>query len=249
MKIDGFGYLGLAYRGQTEISLAVGATLQGNIDFIGLSIPLYYNLASRTVDAFLPQQFVVGLSFQRVTRLRVNLDFTFVNWAAFESPTAVTSSNLSVQLPPGTPIALPPNPKQVVVIPPDFANRLVPRLGVEYVVPVAGGLRHLPGDEVDRRLLEIPLRVGYVYERTPVPPQTGITNFVDTDRHTIPFGAGLTINKPGSVLAGSLSLDVHGQVSILPERITYKDNPADFVGDYRASGTMLGAGSTLTAVF
>ena len=249
VKIDGFGYLGLAYRGQTELSLSVGASLQGNIDFIGLSIPLLYNLASRTVDAFLPQQFAVGLSFQRVPRLRVNLDFTFVNWAAYESPTAVTSSNLSVQLPPGTPITLPPSPKQVVLIPPDFSNRLVPRLGVEYVVPVAGGLRRLEGDEVERRLFEIPLRAGYVYERSPVPPQTGVTNFVDTDRHTLSFGTGLTINHPGSVLQGSLSLDVHGQLSILPERVTYKANPADFVGDYRASGTMLGAGSTLTAVF
>jgi long-subunit fatty acid transport protein len=249
IKIDGFGYLGLAYRGQTELSLAIGAKLQGNIDFAGLSIPLLYNLASRTVDAFLPQQVVAGVSFQRVQRLRVNLDFTFVNWAAYASPTPVTSANLSVQLPPGTPITLPPNPKQVVVIAPDFANRLVPRLGVEYVVPVAGGLRHLEGDEVERRLVEIPLRVGYVYERSPVPSQTGVTNFFDTDRHTLSFGTGVTLNKPGAVLKGSLSLDVHGKVSILPVRITDKDNPADFVGDYRASGSMLGVGSTLTAVF
>jgi long-chain fatty acid transport protein len=249
VKIDGFGYLGAAYRGQTEIALSVGATLQGNINFAGLAIPLLYNLASRTADAFLPQQFVLGASFQRVRRLRVNVDFTFVNWAAYESPTAVTTSKLNVQLPPGTPLVLPPSPKPVVVIPPDFSNRLVPRVGVEYVIPVAGGLRRLDGDDVERRLIEIPIRAGYVYERTPVPPQTGVTNFVDCDRHTLSIGTGITLNRPGSVLPGSLSLDVHGQVSILPERITYKSNPADFVGDYRASGSMLGIGSTLTAVF
>ena len=42
---------------------------------------------------------------------------------------------------------------------------------------------------------------------------------------------------------------MHGQVSILPTRVTHKDNPADFVGDYTASGTMVGLGTTLTAVF
>ncbi len=82
-----------------------------------------------------------------------------------------------------------------------------------------------------------------------MPPQTGVTNFVDTDRHTVSLGTGLTLNAPGSVLMGSLTLDVHGELSVLPERLTYKDNPADFVGDYRACGTMVGLGTTLTAVF
>ena len=95
----------------------------------------------------------------------------------------------------------------------------------------------------------MPVRLGYVYEQTPVPAQTGITNFVDTDRHTVSAGAGLTLNQPGSVLAGSVTLDLHGQLSILPTRVTHKDNPADFVGDYTAGGTMVGIGTTLTAVF
>jgi len=189
------------------------------------------------------------VSFQRIERLRVNLDFTFVNWAAYESPTAQTTSHLAVSLPPGTPLALPPDPKPVSVIPPAFSNRLVPHLGAEYVVPVAGGTRRLSGEEIDRRLIEIPLRVGYVYERSPVSPQTGFTNFVDGDRHTLSLGAGLTLNAPGAVLPGSLTLDLHAQFSWLPTQITHKDNPADFVGDYRAGGSMQGIGSTLTAVF
>jgi long-chain fatty acid transport protein len=247
--IDGFGFVGLVYRGHTQIKLALDAHLQGAVNFAGLDVPLLYDLASRTVNAFLPQQFVVGVSFQRVKNLHLNADFTFVNWAAFESPTAVTTSNLQVQLPPGVPISLPPNPKPTVVIPPGFSNRLVPRFGVEYVIAAAGGMRHVEGEDGDRRALEIPVRAGYVYERTPVPAQTGVTNFVDADRHTFSLGAGLTLNAPGSVLAGSLTLDVHAQYSVLPERITHKDNPADFIGDYRASGSMVGLGSTLTAVF
>ncbi|MFT3772074.1 MAG: hypothetical protein QM820_42250 [Minicystis sp.] len=247
--IDGFGAVGLAYRGQTKIQLSLDAHLAGSVVFGNLSIPLLYDLSSRTANAFLPQQFVLGVSFSRVKNLKVNADFTFVNWAAYESPTAITSTDLQVQLPPGVPITLPPNPKPVTVIPPAFVNRLVPRLGVEYIVPAAGGWRRLDGEDFDRRAVEIPIRAGYVFERSPVPPQTGITNFVDADRHTLSFGTGITLNAPGSVLRGSLSLDLHAQYAILPERLTRKDNPADFVGSFRAGGSMLGLGATMTAVF
>ena len=253
-KVPGFGYLAAVYRGETKLDLQLTAHLKGTFDdtTLGLKVPLTYDLTTKTADAFLPQQFVLGASFQRVPRLTVNLDFVFVNWAAYESPTAVTTANLNVTLPPDLPpgtVALPPSPKPVTVIPPGFQNRLVPHLGVEYVFPVAGGYRHLEGDPIERRALEIPVRAGYVYERTPVPPQTGTTNYIDTDRHTVSLGTGLTLNAPGSVLKGSLTLDVHGALSVLPERVTLKQSPADFVGDYTASGTMLTLGTTLTAVF
>jgi len=95
----------------------------------------------------------------------------------------------------------------------------------------------------------MPLRAGYVYERSPVPPQTGLTNFVDTDRHTLSLGAGLVLSALKPVLPGSLTLDLHAQLSVLPERLTLKASPADFVGDYRASGTMFGLGTTLSLGF
>jgi long-chain fatty acid transport protein len=252
VQVPGFGYLAAVYRGETKLDLQLTAHLQGQVKTpLGINVPLTYDLTTQTADAFLPQQFVLGASFQRVRRLTVDLDFTYVNWSSYESPTAITTANLAVQLPPGlmNAITLPPNPKPVTIIPPGFHDQLVPHLGVEYVFPVAGGLRRLDGDPIERRALEIPVRAGYVYERTPVPPQTGTTSYIDTDRHTVSLGTGLTLNAPGSVLKGSLALDVHGALSVLPERVTLKQNPADFVGDFRASGTMLALGATLTAVF
>jgi len=249
IEVPGVGHLAFVYRGQTKLDLSLTANLQGTVDFAGVQVPLLYSLATQTAEAFLPQQVVLGGSFQRVPRLTVNVDVVFVNWAAFENPTAVTASNLSVNVPAGLPVTIPPNPQPVTLVAPQFANRFVPHLGVEYVFPVAGGVRHLEGDPIERRLVEVPVRAGYVYERSPVPPQTGVTSFIDADRHTVSVGTGLTLNAPGSVLMGSLTLDVHGQLSVLPERLTFKDNPASFVGDYRASGTMLGLGTTLTAVF
>ena len=249
VEIPGFGRVAAVYRGQTKIDLQLDAHLKGSILFAGIDVPLVYDLATRAATAFLPQQVVLGASFQRVPRLTVNFDIGFVNWAAYANPTAQTTTDLNVMLPPGVPFTLPPNPPPVTLLLPRFEDRFVPHLGVEYVVPAAGAWRRLEGDTLDRRAVEVPLRAGYVYERSPVPPQTGVTNFVDADRHTVSLGAGLTLNAPGSVLLGSLTLDVHGQLSVLPERVTHKDNPADFTGSFRAGGTMLGTGATLTAVF
>jgi long-chain fatty acid transport protein len=240
IKIADLGYLGLVYRGQTKLELGINAKLSGTV----LAIPLRYELASHTIDAFLPQQVVLGASFQKIRNLKVNVDLTFVNWAAYESPTAQTRAHLALDLPA---LMLPPDPKPTVVIAPAFENRFVPRVGVEYTLAVGGSTRRVHDE--DHRLVEIPLRAGYVFERSPVPPQTGVTNFVDADRHTMSLGAGVILNAPFSVFPGRLELDVHGQLSVLPERVTHKDNPADFVGDYRAAGTMVGLGSTLSAVF
>jgi long-chain fatty acid transport protein len=238
VKVWDYGYVGLVYRGETKLPLSIGATLNGTID-AGLQVPLTYTLESKTFDAFLPQQVVLGLSFQKVKHLRANFDLTWVNWSRYESPTAQTSSSLTAQIPPGLGIDLPGATKPTKVIPPKFEDRFVPRVGLEYTF----GLGHpveVHGQQ--RASVELPLRVGYAYEATPIPPQTGLTNFVDTDRHTVSVGAGVALNRPFSVLKGTLHVDGYFQASVLPERQTLKANPADFVGDYRASGTMVGGG-------
>ncbi|MCC6556040.1 MAG: hypothetical protein IT372_24025 [Polyangiaceae bacterium] len=249
VRAGDLGYVGLAYRGQTKLPLSIDAHLEGVVDFAGIEVPLLYDLESRTIDAFLPQQVVLGASFQRVPRLHINVDVTWVNWSAYESPVAKTKAHLEAQPPPGTPLDLPDDPKPTVVIPLEFEDRLVPRIGVEYLWPVAGAPRRVAGEAEERRLVEIPVRAGYVYERSPVPPQTGVTNYVDADRHTLSIGAGVHLYRPTEILPGSLRLDLHVQLSILPERVTEKASAADFVGDYRAGGSMLGGGGTLAASF
>jgi long-chain fatty acid transport protein len=244
-----YGTLGVAYRGETKLQLELEAHLQGVVDFAGIAVPLEYELETRTIDAFLPQQVVIGLSFQKIENLHIDVDLTFVNWGAYESSTARTRAHLEAQPPPGTPLELPADPKPTQVIPPDFQDRFVPRIGVEYLWPVAGGMRHVAGRSRDRRLIEVPLRAGYVYEDSPVPPQTGFTNFVDATRHTFTIGTGLTLNAPIDELPGSIHLDIHGQLSVLPEITVEKTNPADFIGDYRAAGRMLSLGATMSAVF
>lgn len=244
---DGWGNLGVTYRGQSNLDLELDAHLEGIVDFAGIEVPLLYELEARTIAAFTPQQVAVGVSVTKIPRFRINLDVTWVDWSAYESPTAKIAALLEVDPPPGTPVDLPDQPAPVVIVAPAFEDRVVPRVGVEYSGVGIGALREVHGEE--RPLVELPLRAGYAYEESPVPAQRGVTNLVDTDRHTVTLGFGATLNAPAEELPGALHLDAHAMFSIFPERSMLKNNPADFVGDYRASGHIFGGGATLRAVF
>jgi len=223
----------LVYRGQAELNLAIDAKLKGKVDAGLVTVPAQYALESQTLDAFIPRQVVLGTSTQPVERLRVNLDVVWVQWSAYKSPVSYSVTSLDVPLPKSL---LPPATKPSARTAPGFLDRFVPRVGVEY--------RFEPLQK-----LELPVRAGYAFERSPVPDQTGTTNFADTDRHILSLGTGVVLDHPGAVLPGNLRFDVDAQLSILPTRVTLKDSPADFTGDYHAGGTILAGGATLSVGF
>lgn len=223
----------LVYRHETKLQLSLDAYLHGDIDFAGILVPLTYNLESRTVAAFLPAQLVVGTSVHPVKDLHVNADISYVHWSGYDSPTAKTTASLRAKPPEGFAIDLPGDVKPTEPVAPGFVDRIVPRIGVEWFVPKLD----------EKAFARVALRAGYVFEGSPVPPQSGVTNFVDADRHTFSLGAGAILREP------NLSLDLHFAYSHLPERITLKKNPADVIGDYRQSGSMVSLGATMGAAF
>jgi hypothetical protein len=244
---EGWGAFGVTYRGQSSLDLQLDALLDGVVDFAGIDVPLQYAVEAKTIAAFTPQQIAMGVSFQRLEDFHFNLDVTWVNWSAYLSPTAQIDAVLDAQPPPGTPIELPVQPDPPPLAAPNFQDRWVPRVGVEYLGAAFGPGRQVHDDE--RALVVVPLRVGYAYERSPVPDQTGPTNLVDANRHSLTMGLGVHIHRPSEPLGASFLLDGHALFSFFPERVTLKDNPADFVGDYRANGNIFGGGATLSVVF
>jgi long-chain fatty acid transport protein len=225
----------VVYRGETKLDLK----LSGNIDAVlnaGFLVPIRYTLRAHTVQAFLPQQVVVGTSWRPIDDLKVNADLTWVDWSAYESPTAYTFAQLEADVPPELGLELPGVLLPVKVRDPGFADRAVPRVGIEWYVPDIT-------DSDGEVLVRVPLRAGYVYEHTPIPEQSGITNFVDADRHTPSFGVGV------EVAPLRLSMDLHGAVSIFPRQVTIKTLPTDLVGDYEQEGQMVNVGATVKGVF
>lgn len=234
--------LSFAWRDQFTLDLKLDALIAGRVvagpvtDPRSIVIPGSYTLVSRTLTAFQPRQWVAGAVLRASPRCKLMVDFTFVQWSAYENPTAALQVGLDLRVPPGIPgLRQPTVPTPSAREPARFRDTVVARVGAEYLVPLG---RH-----------EIALRGGYHFDPTPVPEQTGATNFIDASRHVFALGAGITLRRLGAVLPGTLGVDVHAALQWLPERATVKTSPVDPVGDYRAGGVVFNAGVTTSVGF
>ncbi len=234
--------LAVVYRGQFKLKLDLAADVQGDLARLTTAS---YQLETHSVNNFLPQQWVFGgsagfLKRGRRSLVHVNFDLTWVNWSAYEAPVASLDAKLDIPAPPGgwpAGITPPATPQKTVIVPLQLHDRFVPHVGVELRAPVG-------------QRLEMATRLGYELAISPVDDQTGFTNYIDRDRHS--FSAGLGVRISGRALANvvrEVGIDMHGQVSTLVERTTQKTDPSDFVGDYRAGGSVFNVGMTLTVGF
>jgi long-subunit fatty acid transport protein len=229
--------VGVSYRGESKLDLQLAADIKGNVDpgTIKVLVPVGYSLTAASLDAFHPRQVALGTSVKVSARLKVNVDFVWTQWSSYQSATSRTTAHLQLDSFKDA-LAVPPDPKPTVVRDPEFRDRVAPHLGVEVLA-------------VQAPSIEVPVRLGYVFELSPVPPQSGPTNFVDADRHTFAVGAGVRLPAPLAVLPGEVRLDVHAAYYLLPERTTLKANPADFVGDFTSKGHQTNVGATLGVGF
>ena len=228
--------LAAAYRGEFQLGLDLTAHLQGDVS--GLTTALY-ELETHSVNNFLPQQIVVGASWLLHRDLRASFDATWMNWSAYVPPVAKVDVLLDIPPPAGgwpASITPPSSPAPTRVEPLRMQDRLIPHLGFEYRA-------------LATRRAEGFVRAGYEMSKSPIDSQSGLTNYVDRDRHTFSFGLGGTLRGLTNVLPAALSLDLHVALSSLVSGTTKKANAADFIGDYVASGSIVNAGATLTVAF
>ncbi len=228
--------LAAVYRGEFQLRLDLDAHIAGDIS--GLTTALY-DLRTRSVNNFLPQQAVVGGAFGVSHDVLLSLDATWIDWSSYVAPVAQLDVVLDVPPPPGgwpSTITPPETPAKARVVPLRMEDRVSPRLGVEWR---ALARAHLDGF----------LRGGYELAISPIAPQRGATSYVDRDRHTLSLGVGVTLRDLARELPAAVSVDAHLQWSELVEGTTSKTDPSDFVGDYRASGRIVAAGTTVTLVF
>jgi long-chain fatty acid transport protein len=191
------------------------------------------------VNNFLPQQAVLGASWQLAKNVRGTFDATWVNWSAYVPPVAQLDVLLDIPPPSGgwpATISPPQTPAPTRIVPLRMHDRVIPHFGAEWRA-------------IATRRIDGFVRGGYEYSKTPIQPQTGLTNYVDRDRHTLSLGLGVTARGLTRVLPASLSLDLHAALSHLVEETTRKASAADFVGDYTARGRIVNLGLTLTLAF
>lgn len=231
----------LVYRGQFAMDLNVAANVSTGVGLgrTGDLTTLLLALQTDTIDNFLPQQVVGGLSYRPSDDLHTNFDLTWVNWGAYEPPVTRIATQLDVPPPQGgwpAGIQQPKVPPPTVVLPIQIHDTVVPRVGVEW-----RAFKHPKWEGF--------LRGGYEYAKSPIAPQTGPTNYVDRDRHSISAGVGLRLPAPAKLLPGDVRFDAHVQWSILPTETTTKIDASDPVGDYTAGGHIWNAGLMATVGF
>jgi long-chain fatty acid transport protein len=234
--------LAVAYRGEYRLHLGIDARVDGQIvvgsptDPTATRIPGTYILSSQSTAVFQPQQAVLGAAWRPVESLTIVADVTWVNWAAYPNPTAQLGVSLDLNIPPSlSTLHVPAVPPPTAVLPANFHDTFVPRVGAEWRYDVAGNT--------------VAIRAGYRFDASPVPDQTGGTNFYDSNRHVVSLGLGYLLRGLRPVLAGGISIDVHGEVQVLERRVIEKADPADPVGDAILTGTVWNVGATLGVRF
>lgn len=231
--------LGVTYAEKSEFNVKITPVviLPDMYVYEAMPVPL---IRQTRIDAigeqashFSPGRLTVGASVEVSSRLRLSSSLSWVRWSQYEEYTPRVTLKLSG--PPGNladwvDIIEYPIPR------PGFRDILVPAFGLEYR---ALSMRHV----------DLDLRCGYFYRPTPVPDQTGVTNFVDSDTHVPSFGVGVTLKDLFRVLTKPITCDAHFQYHILTRRKTIKATPADPFGDYESDGSILNVGATVTVRF
>jgi long-chain fatty acid transport protein len=227
--------LGLSYRHSFVLKLDQQFRIDGNVGNPGLT-PIvengYFSARSVSMDLFQPWQLTVGGALRLLRRWLVTVDVTYARWSEFPAPAANLTLGLDigiynnrVMLP--APRAYPPS---------GFHDLVIPRVGVEWRA-------------WQRPKLALDLRGGYSYEPTPVPEQSGESNFADSDKHTFSVGAGLELTRLTAILPRPLAIDAHVALTVLPPRANRKIDALDPVGDFVADGVIVNMGLMLRSRF
>jgi long-chain fatty acid transport protein len=165
---------------------------------------------------FEPTTVVLGTAHQITPTLTLAGDLAFKRWSHFPGSFVEVSAKLPLPVGPAPEVPLAPALPAV-----HFRDIFAVHAGAEWRA-------------LERPSYHIDLRGGYAFEPSPVPPQSGVTNLVDGEKHTVAAGAGFSF--------GSFSVDVHLLWQIVANTRVDKLVPVPFA-------TLEGGGSVLSAGF
>jgi long-chain fatty acid transport protein len=213
--------LGASYRGEISPALDQTVGIEGNVGPEGAD-PIVEGasvaLRSFTLMHYQPEQYTIGVSGVITPQLTVSFDGAIHRWSRFGSPASELSSEIDLK----DFNDLFDPPEEVTIVDPDFKDVMVLHFGGEYLLN--------PGAQT-----QYTARGGYRFDPSPAPEQTGVTNYVDNDKHTLSAGLGLGISDI-SILTAPLLLDFMIASTYMPTRSHHKTSAIDPVGDYRANG-------------
>lgn len=211
---------GLVYRGTWGVptSADVTAVANGRVRFDDQEV-----LVSQLTDGPIEMEIADVLAFYNPPQIAfgarggpgwliASFDLTWAKWSGFQE--LMTPYNtMSINSLAGTSITVQTGSE---LPPPAFKNTVTPRFGVEatkanITAPAVFGSFKVMG------------RAGFSYVPSPVPDQTGLTNYMDSNRWVVAGGAGLELEHIRGFSNGPVRLDIGGQVHVLNRRTVWKD--------------------------
>lgn len=218
---------GLTYRGPALVEHRIQGVLDGTLDLGETDLPIRYGFQSRSAVGYMPAQVALGGSYRLEQGSLVTAELAWQRYSGYRSPYTETASQiehgpeLDVEIPDTVAVPAPPS---------RFHDRFLPRVAVEPRLAVTTGL-------------ELRLRAGYAFLRSPVPRTQPETRFMDLDRHLVTAGVGAAWAPPAPVFE-RLELDL-----ALADAIGVSRTATTVVGRDRASGHALLLGLSLGLVF
>lgn len=214
--------LGVSFR--DEIYTLMNIPVDTTITLAGLEVRAQIPIKVR-MD-YTPRQLALGTSFQVLPSLLTAFDLTWIAWSRFPNPSGVIQINDIVFQ--GMPLNLEDIQANLPKSPdPGFHDTLVPALSAEW------SFSH-----------DLQFRGGYSFIPTPVPGQSSReTNFLDSHRHLLTAGLGVSFTDPFGLLSRPIRLDFHLQEHIFQKRKTAKSDPDNpgYPG-YEFGGSILSGG-------
>jgi len=200
--MNGWGF-GFVYRHECFTKYKIPISAAlGEIPFI---------LEFNSISLYLPRQYVSAVSYEW-KRWRLEADVTYNQWSRFPDPHLIIEANVKIPI---LPIEFSNSIKHV----PHFHDTVAPRIGME-----VNAFRHPNFD--------LMVRGGYGYEQSPVPPQRGYTNQLDTDRYIGSASLGVKWYGTNKYRFGApMIFDLGAQTQYLARRVSFKsdeisrDNP------------------------
>ncbi len=174
--------------------------LTANVNISGVPITGELN----SFPQFSPAEWTLSAAKQLNDRLSLALDLSYVQWSAYKNPFGDGNIN-SFTFGSGNAGA-------------GFDDTIMPKLGAEYSWRTKKSA-----------FKQWALRSGYFYAPTPVPDQSGNTNFADSDRHGISFGFGTSVTNPWAAASDKIEqdwidFDLYVQLNHLVRRDIIKTN-------------------------
>lgn len=259
--------LGVTYRGSWGVNTTADITagVHGKVTFDDKTVllddvitaPIQVSIAD-LVAFYNPEQVAIGFAAghqpcDMCGGFSASFDATWTNWSAFQELT-IPSTTVDVDAIAGTHFSVALGAE---LPPPAFTDTWNLRGGLDTTLPLVD----------DKNLGRVSLRArgGYAFIPTPVPDQTGLTNYVDNDKHIGAFGLGFELSRIPKVAKGPVRFDLAVQTQSLVQRETVKadglvtDTDGDgrlnypsgypFAGRYTSGGRTWGMMATLELRF